>query len=212
MIRNILLGCLAIMSVIIVKAQTTDFEKAYNACIRVNTAFNDGFAHEEQLSAAANTLRNLKIGALQLQLINGEKHSLNGHIVFTSNFILDCIDNESIYTMADKYAKLQQSYRGGNLFINTILLKSGASATYKIRNCRDYVYIGCVAEPNGLFSWKLKIEDAVTNVITKEIIDNIDEVKGRISRHQKIGGQYYHIIIEITNTSTTDSSFAIIVQ
>lgn len=212
MIRFLLISCLAIISTMSAAGQTSDFEKAYHACIRVHTAFNDGFAHAEQLEEAAGTLRTLQIGALQLQQIKGEKHSLNGHLVFTSNFILDCIDNQSIYAMADKYAKDQQSFRGGDVLMNTLLLKAGTSATYKIRNCRDVVNIGCVAEPNGLFSWKLKMEDIVTHAITEEIKDNLDEIKGRISRHQKTKGKHYHLILEITNTSTVDSSFVIIAQ
>lgn len=212
MLQRLLIICFALVSMTSTAIQKSDFEKAYNACIQINTAFEDGYAHSEQLSNAASILRKLKIGALQIRQIKGDLHSLNGHIVFTPNFILDCIDNNSIYAMADEYAKKQSSYRSGDILMTTVLVKAGCSAQYKISNCHDRVDIGCIAEPNGLFSWVLKVEDAKTHRIIETIKDNIDEVKGRMSRQERIEGIHYNIIIEITNTSTFDSSFAIIAQ
>ena len=192
-------------------AQVSDFKRAYDACVQINLGFDDGFAHNDALEDAAGILQSLQINVLPLQKIAGDEISLNGHIVFTPDFILDCIEDQSIYSMAAEYAKKHKSYRGSTLYMNTIPIKAESTAIYKIHNCQGLLNIGCVAETKGLFSWKLKIEDMKTK-ITEVYKDNVDEIKGRIARCEKIEGIYYSVTLEITNTTTADSSYAIIIE
>ena len=213
LMRRLCLFIIIISSAYPAISQTRDFDKVYNACIKINSSFSDGFANAEQLSAAAQILSSVKIGRLNLVQIKGQNLSLKGHLVFTPNFILNCIDNAEIYNMADDYANSIALYRGGEVLMSTILIPAHETSIYKIEDCYDEVNIGCIAETNGLFSWTIKIEN--TYLKSTELLhnDGIDEIKGRPARHRKIYyDDPYSIILEITNTSDLDSSFAIIAQ
>ena len=200
---------------ILSKAQISDFDKAYQACLKINEGFADGYADAEMLSEAASILESLSICALPIELVNGKNNSLNGHVVFTADFIKDCIQNEEIYRIADEYANKDTNYRGAILMMSTICIDSGDTSIYQIQNCYNDINIGCVSETNGMFSWSIKIKNPKTNeisIISKG--NDIDEKKGRAARIEKIRNQrgFYTIEIDITNTSDAKSSFVIIAQ
>ena len=88
-----------------VNAQTTTpFETVFDACKKACEALDGGFASGEQLLAVSKTLRDAAPIPLTVKQTQGDVLSLKGHLVFDYEFIQACVDNETIYEIADKYA------------------------------------------------------------------------------------------------------------
>lgn len=212
--KKLLLTTLLCAVAALTHAQTTDFDRAFDACIKASDGLAGGFANAEQLSAAANTLKSLKIGNLPLKYTEGDKPSLNGHLVFTADFISERIKSQEIYKMADEYAKRSGKRGTGSsqVLMTTILIPAGKTYTYEIAGCTDEVTVGCVAETNGLMSWKLTTTEYKSKT-SQTYRDNKDEKKGRPSRRMTLkSSEKYKIKVEITNTSKHDSSFAVVAK
>ena len=83
---------------------TTPFETVFDACKKACEALDGGFASGEQLLAVSKTLRDAAPIPLTVKQTKGDVLSLKGHLVFDYEFIQACVDNETIYEIADKYA------------------------------------------------------------------------------------------------------------
>ncbi|MEB3373246.1 hypothetical protein SFC43_07210 [Bacteroides sp. CR5/BHMF/2] len=76
----------------------------FDACKKACEALDGGFASGEQLLAVSKTLRDAAPIPLTVKQTQGDVLSLKGHLVFDYEFIQACVDNETIYEIADKYA------------------------------------------------------------------------------------------------------------
>lgn len=198
-----------------VTAQTSSpFEKVFDACKRVCEAFAGGFASSEQLLAASKTLRDAQPAPLTTKQIRGDVLSLKGHLVFDYEFIDACINDESIYEMADKYAA-EAKIRGSKdpeskVRLDTRMVAAGQTCTFEIPGCSGTSQIGCVAELNRKFSWKIKTISYKSKT-EQEYKSNDNVRKGLPSRKEVVSSnERYKIIVSITNKSKDDGSFAII--
>ena len=139
---------------------TTPFETVFDACKKACEALDGGFASGEQLLAVSKTLRDAAPIPLTVKQTQGDVLSLKGHLVFDYEFIQDCIDDDKIYDIADKYAK-EAKERGdkdsaNKVRLDTKMVAAGQTCTFEIPSCSGTSQIGCVAEVNRSFSWKIK--------------------------------------------------------
>jgi hypothetical protein len=158
-----------------VNAQTTTpFETVFDACKKACEALDGGFASGEQLLAVSKTLRDAAPIPLTVKQTQGDVLSLKGHLVFDYEFIQACVDNETIYEIADKYAAEART-RGdkdsaNKVRLDTKMVAAGQTCTFEIPSCSGTSQIGCVAEVNRSFSWKIKTigyqSNGNTNVMT----------------------------------------------
>lgn len=196
-------------------AQTmTPFEVVFDACKKVREAFDGGFASSEQLLAASRTLRDADPIPLTIKQVKGDALSLKGHLVFDYEFIEACIDNETIYDIADKYAAEART-RGNKVVttkvrIDTKMVPACQTYIFEIPSCSGVSQIGCVAEVNRNFSWKIKTVNYKSRS-EKEYKCNDNVRKGLPFRREEVRSEErYKIIVSITNKSNNDGSFAII--
>ena len=139
---------------------TTPFETVFDACKKACEALDGGFASGEQLLAVSKTLRDAAPIPLTVKQTQGDVLSLKGHLVFDYEFIQACVDNETIYEIADKYAAEART-RGdkdsaNKVRLDTKMVAAGQTCTFEIPSCSGTSQIGCVAEVNRSFSWKIK--------------------------------------------------------
>lgn len=137
---------------------TTPFETVFDACKKACEALDGGFASGEQLLAVSKTLRDAAPIPLTVKQTQGDVLSLKGHLVFDYEFIQACVDNETIYEIADKYAAEART-RGdkdsaNKVRLDTKMVAAGQTCTFEIPSCSGTSQIGCVAEVNRSFSWK----------------------------------------------------------
>jgi hypothetical protein len=198
-----------------VTAQTMPpFERVFDACKRACEAFAGGFASSEQLLAVSKTLRDAEPAPLTIKQIRGDVLSLKGHLVFDYEFIDACINDESIYEMADKYAA-EAKIRGNKnpknkVRLDTKMVAAGQTCTFEIPGCSGTSQIGCVAEVNRNFSWKIKTISYKSKT-EQEYKSNDNVRKGLPFRKEVVSSnERYKIIVSITNKSKDDSSFAIV--
>lgn len=134
-----------------VNAQTTTpFETVFDACKKACEALDGGFASGEQLLAVSKTLRDAAPIPLTVKQTQGDVLSLKGHLVFDYEFIQDCIDDDKIYDIADKYAK-EAKERGdkdsaNKVRLDTKMVAAGQTCTFEIPSCSGTSQIGCVAD------------------------------------------------------------------
>ena len=192
-----------------VNAQTTTpFETVFDACKKACEALDGGFASGEQLLAVSKTLRDAAPIPLTV------KQTLKGHLVFDYEFIQDCIDDDKIYDIADKYAK-EAKERGdkdsaNKVRLDTKMVAAGQTCTFEIPSCSGTSQIGCVAEVNRSFSWKIKTI-GYQSKSEREYKCNDSVRKGLPFRKEKVSSdERYKIIVSITNKSKRDGSFALI--
>lgn len=214
--KRILVNLVFIMFASVVNAQSTAFNNVYNACIKASDALAKGFADSEQLTSAAHTLRQSAISNLVLKQTKGEKLSVKGHFYFSADFIEARIKDESIYDMAEEYeSRNRRTVRGtpkNAVLLTTVVIPAKSTYIYEIGGCYDNVSVACVAETNGLMSWKVTTVEYKSKA-TKTFKDNHDEKRGRSCRKMTVANnQRYKTVLEITNTGKLASSFAIIAQ
>lgn len=198
-----------------VDAQTTPpFETVFDACKKAREAFEGGFASSEQLLAVSKTLRDAAPIPLNIKQTQGDVLSLKGHLVFDYKFIQACINNETIYDMADEYAA-EARMRGDKdsadkVRLDTKMVAAGQTYIFEIPSCSGTSQIGCVAEVNRSFSWKIKTI-GYKSKSEREYKCNDSVRKGLPFRKEKVSSdERYKIIISITNKSKRDGSFALI--
>lgn len=84
------------------------------------------------------------------------------------------------------------------------------SCTFEIPSCSGTSQIGCVAEVNRSFSWKIKTI-GYQSKSEREYKCNDSVRKGLPFRKEKVSSdERYKIIVSITNKSKRDGSFALI--
>ena len=178
---------------------TTPFETVFDACKKACEALDGGFAAPIPL-----TVKQTK----------GDVLSLKGHLVFDYEFIQACVDNETIYEIADKYAAEART-RGdkdsaNKVRLDTKMVAAGQTCTFEIPSCSGTSQIGCVAEVNRSFSWKIKTI-GYQSKSEREYKCNDSVRKGLPFRKEKVSSdERYKIIVSITNKSKRDGSFALI--
>ena len=176
---------------------TTPFETVFDACKKACEALDGGFASGEQLLAVSKTLRDAAPIPLTVKQTKGDVLSLKGHLVFDYEFIQACVDNETIYEIADKYAA-EARMRGdkdsaNKVRLDTKMVAAGQTCTFEIPSCSGTSQIGCVAKSEREY----KCNDSVR--------------KGLPFRKEKVSSdERYKIIVSITNKSKRDGSFALI--
>lgn len=213
--RVLMLMILSIGGPITVNAQTTTpFETVFDACKKACEAFDGGFASGEQLLAVSKMLRDTSPTPLTVKQTQGEVLSLKGHLVFDYEFIQASIDNETIYDIADQYAKeaRMRSNKGAanKVRLDTQMVAAGQTCIFEIPNCSGTSQIGCVAELNRSFSWEIKTI-GYKSKNKQEYKCNDSVRKGLPFRKEKVSSdERYKIIISITNKSKLDGSFALI--
>lgn len=193
---------------------TKPFDKVFDACKRACEAFTGGFASGEQLLAVSKTLRDADPLPLTIKQIRGDALSLKGHLVFDYEFIEACINDETIYEMADKYAeeaKIRTSKDPKNkVRLDTKMVAAGQTSTFEIPSCSGVSQIGCVAEVNRMFSWKIKTVNYKSKS-EQEYKCNDNVRKGLPFRREEVSSnERYKIIVSIINKSKEDGSFALI--
>ena len=118
------------------------------------------FFHRRANECQSKTLRDAAPIPLTVKQTKGDVLSLKGHLVFDYEFIQACVDNETIYEIADKYAAEART-RGdkdsaNKVRLDTKMVAAGQTCTFEIPSCSGTSQIGCVAEVNRSFSWKIK--------------------------------------------------------
>lgn len=196
-------------------AQTiTPFETVFNACKKTCEALDGGFASGEQLLEVSKTLRDAIPVPLVVKQTKGATLSLKGHLVFDYEFIQACINNETIYDIADRYAaearKRGDKTTANSVRLDTKMVPAGQTCTFEIPSCSGTSQIGCVAEVNRVFSWE--IETVGYQSKKKQVYkDNDNARKGLPFRKKTVrSDERYKIILSITNKSERDGSFALI--
>ena len=167
-----------------------------------------------KLLAVSKTLRDAAPIPLTVKQTQGDVLSLKGHLVFDYEFIQACVDNETIYEIADKYAA-EARMRGdkdsaNKVRLDTKMVAAGQTCTFEIPSCSGTSQIGCVAEVNRSFSWKIKTI-GYQSKSEREYKCNDSVRKGLPFRKEKVSSdERYKIIVSITNKSKRDGSFALI--
>ena len=162
----------------------------------------------------SKTLRDAAPIPLTVKQTQGDVLSLKGHLVFDYEFIQACVDNETIYEIADKYAA-EARMRGdkdsaNKVRLDTKMVAAGQTCTFEIPSCSGTSQIGCVAEVNRSFSWKIKTI-GYQSKSEREYKCNDSVRKGLPFRKEKVSSdERYKIIVSITNKSKRDGSFALI--
>ena len=116
--------------------------------------------------------------------------------------------------IADKYAK-EAKERGdkdsaNKVRLDTKMVAAGQTCTFEIPSCSGTSQIGCVAEVNRSFSWKIKTI-GYQSKSEREYKCNDSVRKGLPFRKEKVSSdERYKIIVSITNKSKRDGSFALI--
>ena len=140
---------------------TTPFETVFDACKKACEALDGGFASGEQLLAVSKTLRDAAPIPLTVKQTKGDVLSLKGHLVFDYEFIQACVDNETIYEIADKYAA-EARMRGdkdsaNKVRLDTKMVAAGQTCTFEIPSCSGTArqadlpfYLGCSKRGYGL--------------------------------------------------------------
>ena len=192
-----------------VNAQTTTpFETVFDACKKACEALDGGFASGEQLLAVSKTLRDAAPIPLTVKQTQGDVLSLKGHLVFDYEFIQDCIDADKIYDIADKYAK-EAKERGdkdsaNKVRLDTKMVAAGQTCTFEIPSCSGTSQIGCVAELNRSFSWKIKTI-GYQSKREREYKCNDSVRKGLPFRKEKVSSdERYKICLLYTSPSPRD--------
>ena len=90
------------------------------------------------------------------------------------------------------------------------MVAADQTCTFEIPSCSGTSQIGCVAEVNRSFSWKIKTI-GYQSKSEREYKCNDSVRKGLPFRKEKVSSdERYKIIVSITNKSKRDGSFALI--
>lgn len=199
---------LAVFAVLSVEAQTLTIQPAIDACLDMRKAMEKGGA-DQLLKAAADKLDKAAVKDFAVLKQMGTQPSLDGHYVFSSKFARDLIADRGVIKFARRYRK--DSRRGSSTGGTNIYLKNGVtpangSAKYLL-NSRDVQEIAVVTEPNGLVTLR------ITDIDNKQFYhDTTNETAGEPYRVHVLNlpSKPTTLEIEIINTGSGDTSFAII--
>ncbi len=192
-----------------------DFDRILGACKEARSSLSNGEGSPKELKQACASFNSVKWNVLTLQDIDTNNEvGLNGHFVFLPNFWNDWITNHKVYKKAIEYQKKANSdsqRRGSSdaVMIVTKAIKAKASVKYGIKAYGTHD-VAIVSEVNGLVSWKITVIGPNKKYIVYK--DNDDEYRGLPYRSKRIQlpSGVCSIIIEITNTTNKNSSYAII--
>jgi hypothetical protein len=167
------------------------------------------------MKQACTTFGNVKWAVLKLWPVDVKNEtSVNGHLVFLPEYFNSLITQHQIYKKAEEYQKQAErssKTRGSEVMIATKTIRKKSTVKYMIR-ATGTLELGVVSEVDGLVSWKIFVKSSDGRISTYK--DNQNEYKGMASRKKKIelGRGMSIITMEITNTTATDRSYAIIVN
>lgn len=191
------------------------FRKIYAACLSARSSLSDGLGSPDEMKQAYSSFGDVKWAALKLWPIDVKKEkSINGHFVFLPEYFNSLIVKHQIYAKAEEYQKEAErstKTRGSEVMITTKAICKKSTVKYMMR-ATGTLEIGVVSEVDGLVSWKITVKAADGKITTYK--DNQNEYKGMPSREKRIelSGGISVITIELTNTTASDKSYAIIVN
>lgn len=196
-------------------AQSKDFENVYRACTLAQSSMSDGVGSQSELKEACNLLTSTSWSPLILQQDSKKAEAaMKNHMVFSTRFLKDLVDNRKVYKKAKEYAEDRNaSQRGGNVQLCTKCIKAKQKMTYYIRGNGKPINIAAVAEINGLINLSVVVKDSKGKETPYKI--NSDEYKGASTRKLptiNLPKGYSYVYITIENRSDKDKSVAIIVE
>lgn len=199
---------LAILATLPIKAQNLTIQPAIDACLDMRKAMEKGGA-DQLLKAAADKLDKAGVTEFGVLKLVGTQPSLDDHYVFNSKFARDLIADRGVIKFARRYRK--DSRRGSSTGGSKIYLKNGVApangSTKYMLNSRDVQEIAVVTEPNGLVTLR------ITDIDNKQYYhDTKNETAGEPYRVHVLNlpSKPTTLEIEIINTGSADTSFAII--
>lgn len=198
----------AIFATLTIKAQSLTIQPAIDACLDMRKAMEKGGA-DQLLKAAADKLDKAGVKEFGVLKLVGTQPSLDGHYVFSSKFARDLIADRGVIKFARRYRK--DSRRGSSTGGTSIYLKNGVvqanGSTKYLLNSRNVQEIAVVTEPNGLVTLR------ITDIDNKQYYhDTKNETAGEPYRVHVLNltSKTTTLEIEIINTGSADTSFAII--
>ncbi len=190
------------------KAQTLTIQPAIDACLDMRKAMDKGGA-DQLLKAAADKLDKAGVSEFSVLSPVGTQPSLNGHYIFSSKFARDLIADRGVIKFARRYrkdSKRGSSTGGTNIYLTNGVAPANGSAKYLL-NSRDVQELAVVTEPNGLVTLR------ITDLDNKQYYhDTKNETAGEPYRVHVLNlpSKPTTLEIEIINTGSADTSFAII--
>lgn len=201
---------LVLAAVVQANAQNLTIQPAIDACLDMRKAMANGGA-DQLLKAAADKLDLAGVKDFAVLKPVGTQPSLDGHYVFSSKFARDLIADRNVIKFARRYRKNKDTKRGSatggsRIFMSNGVVEAKGSTKY-ILNSHDVQELAVVTEPNGLVTLR------ITDVDNKQYYhDTTNETAGEPYRVHVLNlpSKPTTLEIEIINTGSADTSFAII--
>jgi hypothetical protein len=209
--KTILLALVAVFQSLCLQAQelSAPMQAAYEACLQMSRAVGAG--NQTGLRDAGKAYKACDIHFFSsLRHVQGEQPSVDGHFVFTDEFVDSLIAGREVYKFARRYARNRSVRAGsssGKILGRTCTVAQSSSVKYTFRS-RDRQELAVVAEPGGTIT--LRIHDKTHD---KWYNDKTDVKAGAPSRQAVFDlppNENSTIELEVINTSKKDISFIVI--
>ncbi|MGM9736033.1 MAG: hypothetical protein ACI3ZL_06435 [Candidatus Cryptobacteroides sp.] len=194
--------------------QSTHFQNVFKACCMATSSMEHKDGSKGVLVEATNLLTDAEWTPLILQNedVAGEA-DIKSHMVFSPAFLKELQNGRKVFEWAEKYAAQAESLqRGGSVMLCTKCIGPKDEVTYSLRGIPGKMYVGAVAEVNGLMNLYVKVIDAdMRETIYKE---NSDEFKGASHRCLELNlpDGFSAVYITIENKSPFAKSVALIIE
>lgn len=194
--------------------QSTHFENVFKACCMARSSMEHYDASIGVLKEATALLTSSEWTPLILQNedVSGEA-DISSHLVFSPAFLKKLQENQNVFKRARKYAmEADALQRGGSVMLCTKCIGPESTVTYSLRGCLGKMYIGAVAEVNGLINLYVKVKDSKGRDKSYKV--SSDEFKGANQRRLGIDMPegFSSVYITLENKSPMAKSVALIIE
>ncbi len=189
------------------QTEVVDIRPMVDVCVALSKAIGAG---DETIRNANEEFKALNPQPFNtLELVEGERISLNGHFVFDCEFIDRLVKDDEVYDFAERYAAEdnEREVGDGEYLVTTYAVKKMSCVVFSF-DAHGYQEIAVVAEPGGAVN--MAVYDKTHDKWYKDTAGLVDGKGCRTLSFELPEDEASELLLEIDNVTSKDISFVVI--